>query len=117
MPDFKGGKLRDYAMWKRDWKDLISGRYDPNHELRMIRERVPEKVRGLVEHLTSMDEVWTLLDEEFGKHSELVSDRWIICTRSSTAKGLTVNRGNSWNYMTDGQKFSSTWRASGNKRS
>ena len=75
MPDFKGGKLHDYAMWKRDWKDLISGQYDPNHELRMIRDRVPEKVRGLVERLMSMDEVWTLLDDEFGKKSELVSDR------------------------------------------
>ena len=62
-------------MWKRDWNDLISGLYDPVHKLRMIRDHVPEKVRSLVERLTSMDEVWILLEDEFGKKSELVSDR------------------------------------------
>ena len=41
----------------------------------MIREHVPEKVQSLVERLTSMDEVWILLDDEFDTKSELVSDR------------------------------------------
>ena len=75
LPDFKGGQLRDYAKWKRDWKNIVADRYEPVMELQMIREKVPEKVKDLVEGLTTMEEVWALLDEEYGKTTELVNDR------------------------------------------
>ena len=75
LPDFTSGKLREFPMFKKDWLELVSDRYDPAHELRLIRKCVPESVRHVVTRLTSMTEVWKFLDEEFGKDSELTSDR------------------------------------------
>ena len=81
--------LRDYAKWKRDWTNLISGLYDPIYELTMIRGRVPERVKGLVERLTTMEEVWTLMDEEYGKKSELINDRVNYLNSFQYSKGAT----------------------------
>merc|ERR1711895_275651 len=75
LPDFTSGKLREFPMFKKDWLELVSERYDPAHELRLIRKCVPESVRDVVTRLTSMTEVREFLDEEFGKHSELTSER------------------------------------------
>ena len=49
-------------MFKKDWFELVSDRYDPAHELRLIRKCVPESVRHVVTRLTSMTEVWEFLD-------------------------------------------------------
>ena len=62
-------------MWKKDWQELVSDRCNPTDDLRMIRKHVPESVRKLVTRLMSMPDVWKFLDEEFGKHSELISNR------------------------------------------
>ena len=62
-------------MFKKDWLELVSNNYEPAHELRLIRKSIPESVRHVVTRLTSMTEVWEFLDEEFGKHSELTSER------------------------------------------
>ena len=62
-------------MFKKDWLELVSDRYNPAHELRLIRKNVPESVWHVVTRLTSMTNVWEFMDEEFGKHSELTSDR------------------------------------------
>ena len=75
LPDFMSGKLRDYPMWKKDWLELVSGRYDPAHELRLIRKSVPKKIRHVVNRLTSMPDMWEFMDEEYGKDSELTSER------------------------------------------
>merc|ERR1711867_384435 len=89
LPDFRGGKLRDYAKWRRDWTNLISDHYDPVYELSMIRSRVPERVKGLVERLTTMEEVWALMDEEYGKKSELINDRVKCLNSFQFGKGTT----------------------------
>ena len=75
LPDFKGGQLKDYAKWKRDWKNIVGDSFEPVIELQYIREKVPEKIKDLVEGLTTMEELWALLDEEYGKATELVNDR------------------------------------------
>ena len=41
----------------------------------MIRNKVPAKVKDLVENLTTIEAVWDLLDEEYGKKTELINDR------------------------------------------
>ena len=58
LPDFTSGKLRDYPMWKKDWLKLVSDQYDPAHELRLIRNHVPESVRHVVTRLTC-GSLWT----------------------------------------------------------
>ena len=75
QPDFTSGKLREFPMFKKDWLELVSDNCDPAHELRLIRKCVPESVQHVVTRLSSMTEVWEFLDEEFGKHSELTSER------------------------------------------
>ena len=62
LPDFTSRKLREFPMFKKDWLELVSDRYDPAHELRLIRKSVPELVRHVVTRLTSMTEVWEFLD-------------------------------------------------------
>ena len=57
LPDFMSGKLREFPMLKKDWLELVSDRYEPTHELRLIRKSVPESVRHVVTRLTSMTEV------------------------------------------------------------
>ena len=75
LPDFKGGQLKDYAKWKRDWKNVVGDSFEPVIELQYIREKVPAKIKDLVEGLTTMEDLWELLDEEYGKATELVNDR------------------------------------------
>ena len=43
LPDFTSGKLRKFPMFKKDWLELVSDRYDPTHELRLIRKCVPSR--------------------------------------------------------------------------
>ena len=74
LRDFKGGQLKDYAKWKRDWKNVIGASFEPVIELQYIKEKVPAKIRDLVEGLTTMEDLWELLDEEYGKATELVND-------------------------------------------
>ena len=40
-----------------------------------IKKHVPARVKELIEGLSTMDECWELLDLEFGKETELVSDQ------------------------------------------
>ena len=49
--------------------------FDAAQEIRLIRKCVPEAVKHVVTRMSSMAEVWEFLDEEFGKHSELTSER------------------------------------------
>ena len=74
LPDFKGGQLKDYAKFKRDWKNVVGASFEPAIELQYIKEKVPARIRDLVEGLTTMEELWELLDDEFGKATELVND-------------------------------------------
>ena len=61
---------------ERDWKNVVGASFDgqPAIELQYIKEHIPAKVWDLVEGLTTMKDLWELLDDEFGKTSELVND-------------------------------------------
>ena len=54
---------------------MVTGNFEPAQERRLIRNCVPEGVRDEVTRMSSMDEIWEFLDDEFGKHSELTSER------------------------------------------
>ena len=54
---------------------MVSDNFDDAQEMRLIRKCVPESVQHVVTRLSSMAEIWEFLDEEFGKHSKLTSER------------------------------------------
>ena len=62
-------------MFKSDWTKTVHGYLDPAEEQRAIRECVPKDIRPDIEKLESMEEIWEFLDEEYGKPSELSTER------------------------------------------
>ena len=54
---------RDYPSFKRDWVATITGKFDAEHELREIHDRVPKEVRPDMKNLKSMTAVWAFLDK------------------------------------------------------
>ena len=54
---------------------MVKGNFESAQEIRLIRNCVPESVRDEVTRMLSMDKIWEFLDDEFGKHSELTSER------------------------------------------
>ena len=74
LPSFKSGKLRDYPTFKKDWQEMVTGNFESAQERRLIRNCVPESVRDEVTRMSSMDEIWEFLDDEFGKGRELMSE-------------------------------------------
>ena len=75
MPTFKSGELRDYPTFKSDWSEAVVGYFKPSEEQRAIRECVPDDIRPDIERMQTMEEIWKLLDDEYGKPSELSAKR------------------------------------------
>ena len=75
LPKFSGAR-RNYPSFKQDWKATVTdpGTFDPEHELREIRERVPKEVQPDMKSLKSMDEVWDFLNKEYGLAFELTRE-------------------------------------------
>ena len=51
------------------------GYFKPSEEQRAIRECVPDDIRPDIERMQMMEEIWKLLDDEYGKPSELSAER------------------------------------------
>ena len=68
---------------------MVSSNYEPAHKLRLIRKSVPESVQQVVTRQTSMTDMWEFLDEEYGKDSELTSDRVDHLHAFQYSKGAT----------------------------
>ena len=66
--------MREYPTFKADWKETVTGYFEPAEERRAIRECVPKEIKHEVERMTTMEDIWKLLDDEYGKPSELSSD-------------------------------------------
>ena len=49
--------------------------YKPSEERRAIRDCVPEDIRPDIESMQTMEEIWKLLYDEYGKPSELSAER------------------------------------------
>ena len=75
LPDFTGGQLKDYARFRRDWQNVVGESMTDEIQLIYIKDKVPKKMRDLVDGLSTMKECWELLDLEYGKDNELVDDQ------------------------------------------
>merc|ERR1711867_197040 len=51
------------------------GYFKPSEEQRAIRDCMPEDIRPDVERMQTMEEIWKLLDDEYGKPNELSAKR------------------------------------------
>ena len=72
-PTFDGQK-RNYPAFKREWTTGITGRFDEDYEVREIKLNVPKEIEPDIKNLTSMEKVWKVLDERYGKVIELTAD-------------------------------------------
>ena len=69
----------------------MHGYFEPAEEQRAIRDCVPKDIRPDIEKLESMEEIWEFLDEEYGKPSELSTERIdylhnFQCSRTATTE-------------------------------
>merc|ERR1712215_136640 len=71
LPTFKSGKLRDYPTFNSDWAEAVDGYFKPSEERRAIRDCMLEDIRPDIERMQTMEEIWKLLDDEYGKPNEL----------------------------------------------
>ena len=72
FPKFTG-ESRDYLAFRKEWKDTVTPSHDDTFQLREIRRAMPSKLQPDLKNLRSMDEVWTVFDEEFGQVLDNVS--------------------------------------------
>ena len=68
------GQRRNYPSWKREWQDGISGNLPENSEVREIKLHLPGEVEPDIKNLTTMKEVWGILDARYGKAMELTQE-------------------------------------------
>ena len=67
--------MRDYPTFKSDWAEAVDGYFKPSEERRAIRDCVLEDIRPDIERMQTMEEIWKLLDDEYGKPNELSAKR------------------------------------------
>merc|ERR1712120_36116 len=87
LPDYSGGQLKDYARFRHDLQNLVGKTMADEIQLMYIKDKVPKKVRDLVDGLSTMKECWELLDLEYGTDTELVDDQ------IRTLKNFWVSKG------------------------
>ena len=73
LPKFDGQR-RNYPSFKREWVDSVTGKYDPNHEVRQLKLNVPKEVEPELKNLHEMREVWGVLDKKYGSTLELSTE-------------------------------------------
>ena len=70
LPKFDGQR-RNYPSFKKEWTDSVSGKYDPNHEVRQLKINVPSEVEPDLKNVHEMKEIWEVLDKKYGSVMEL----------------------------------------------
>ena len=73
LPKFDGQR-RNYPSFKREWVDSVTGKYDPNHEVRQLKLNVPKEVEPELKNIHEMMEVWRVLDKKYGSTLELSTE-------------------------------------------
>ena len=53
---------------------MVKGHFESAQERRLIRDCVPKDVKHEVTRMSTMEEIWEFLDDEYGKDSELTSE-------------------------------------------
>ena len=54
---------------------MVKGHFESAQERRLIRDCVPKEVKHEVTRMSTMEEIWEFLDDEYGKDSELTSEQ------------------------------------------
>ena len=72
FPKFSG-ESRDYLAFRKEWRETVTPSHDETFQLCEIRRAVPSKLQPDLKNLRSMNEVWAVLDEEFGQVLDNVS--------------------------------------------
>ena len=72
FPKFSG-ESRDYFAFRNELKETVTPSHEEQFQLREIRRTMPSKLLPDLKNLRSMDEVWSVLDEEFGQILDNVS--------------------------------------------
>ena len=73
LPKFDGQR-RNYPSFKKEWKDSVTGKYDPNHEVRQLKVNVPNEVEPDLKNVHEMKEIWEVLDKKYGSVMELAKE-------------------------------------------
>ena len=90
MPKFDGQR-RNYPAFKREWQTGITGRFDPDYEVREMKLNVPAEVEPDIKNLTTMAEMWGVLDARYGKVMELTRELISGLQRFTFSKQATTN--------------------------
>ena len=72
FPKFTG-ESRDYLTFRKEWRESVTPSHDETFQLREVRRAVPSKLQPDLKNLRSMNEVWAVLDEEYGQVLDNVS--------------------------------------------
>ena len=73
FPSFDGQK-RNFPSFKKEWRTCIQPSFGVELQLREIVKAVPKDIQPDIKNLKTMEEVWTVLSNEYGRPSELVSE-------------------------------------------
>ena len=65
------GQRRNYPSFKKEWLVSVTGKLDPSTEVREMKYSVPTIDEPDLKNLYSMEAIWAVLDEKYGKVMEL----------------------------------------------
>ena len=71
-PSFDG-KAATYAAWKARWNTLMGDKQDVE-QLLQLQHSLPSRDWSRIEHFTTMDRVWEILDKSYGKVDIVVNE-------------------------------------------
>ena len=81
------GLRRNYPSFKKEWLMAVTGKLDPTTEVREIRYSVPTVDEPDLKNLHSMEEIWAILDDKYGKVMELSLELIMGLQKFSYSKG------------------------------
>ena len=73
FPSFDGQR-RNFPSFKKEWRTCIQPSFGVELQLREIVKAVPKDIQPDIKNLKTMEEIWTVLSNEYGRPSELVSE-------------------------------------------
>ena len=97
FPSFDGQR-RNFPSFKKEWRTCIQPSFGVELQLREIVKAVPKDIQPDIKNLKTMEEVWNVLTQEYGRPRELVTD---------CINGLTNFQ---FSAKTEGEKFVELFR-------
>ena len=73
FPSFDG-KKRNFPTFKKEWRTCIQPSFGVELQLREIVKAVPKEIQPDIKNLKTMEEVWNILSQEYGRPRELVTE-------------------------------------------